>query len=738
MADATSSITLTIDGKSVTVPPGTLLIEAAKQAAIEIPSFCYYPGLTLQGACRMCLVAIEKMPKLQTACTTTVANGMVVRTQQPDVVNARKAMLEFLLTNHPLDCPVCDKGGECELQDAVFRYGAAETRYLERKLHHDEKKFSSLVYYDWPRCILCYRCIRVCDEGMDVNAYGIGFRAAHSEIIPNRGEELECEECGMCIDICPVGALTSGTYRYKTRPWELTYTGTVCNHCGDGCKTTLSVRNNEVIRANNRDHSGVNGEFLCGKGRFGWDFVNHEQRLVAPLVRRNGKQEQTSWEEALAITTSRLKDLVAQHGPGAVAVIGSNRTTNEENYLLQRLARAVIGTNHVDHHRTADFPTLVAALTEARATDRYATVEDVAEASSILLIGNDPTHQHPLIAYKIREAVRMHKARLYVLNRSEIKLALRQASVFVKVNAGGEQVAVRDLASGGGGEQISKLRDKLDAESDTVVVFGDEIQGETVRDLVRWGLTLPGRTRFIALGDYANSRGAADMGLLPGTLPGYQPVASAEARARYEGVWGATLPSEPGRNLRDIMAGIESGAIHALLVFGSNPAKTFQLPKDLLARLSLLTVAEVFPTETTELADVVLPASTFAEKSGTMTNTCGQVQSVKKTMRKAGTRSDLEIILSIARELGQPWSYRSPEDVLREIITHVPGYAVPLPSLLVGRAVPTRPEGAPPPLERPDLVFSSRDTLFTSGTVSRFSWALNSVDEAKRPHGHIF
>jgi len=736
MAEATHSVTLTIDGKSVTVPPGTLLIEAARMASVEVPSFCYYPGLALQGACRMCLVSIEKMPKLQTACTTIVSNGMVVNTQHPEVHNGRKAMLEFLLTNHPLDCPVCDKGGECELQDAVFRYGAAETRFLEHKLHHDELKFSNLVYYDRPRCILCYRCIRVCDEGMDVNAYGIGFRGAHSEIIPNRGEELECEECGMCVDICPVGALTSGTYRYKTRPWELTYTGTICNHCGDGCKTTLSVRNNEIIRANNRDHSGFNGEFLCAKGRFGWDFVNSNRRLTAPLVRRNGKQEASSWEDALDLTVTRLKDVLEKHGPGSVAVIGSNRTTNEENYLLQRLARTILKTNHIDHHRTGDFSTLVSALTEANVADRYASMEDVARASSILLIGNDPTHQHPLLAYQIRHAVRQHNARLYVINRSDVKLALRQATAFAKV--GEEAAAVRELAGGAGSAEINTLRERVTEESGTIVVFGDEIQGEAVRELVRWGLTLPGHTRFIALGDYANSRGAADMGLLPGSLPGYQPASSPEARARYESVWEMPPAGDPGKNLREIAAGIGSGAIQALLVFGSNPVKTFQLPKELLGRLSLLAVAELFPTETTEFADVVLPAATFAEKSGTVTNTCGQVQSVKKTMRKAGTRSDFEIILALARELGHPWSYRSSEDVLREIITHVPGYAIALPSLLVGRAVMTHPQGTPSALERPDLVFSSRDTLFTSGTVSRFSWALNSVDEAKRPHGHIF
>lgn len=743
MADA---VTLTIDNKPVSVPPGTLLIEAAKQVGIEVPSFCYYPGLTLQGACRMCLVAIEKMPKLQTACTTVVSNGMVVHTDTPDVVNGRKAMLEFVLTNHPLDCPVCDKGGECELQDAVFRYGAAESRFLESKLHEEEKKFSSLVFYDRPRCILCYRCIRVCDEGMDVNAYGIGFRGAHSEIIPNREDHLECEECGACIDICPVGALTSGTYRYKTRPWEVTYTGTICGHCGDGCKTTLSVRNNEIIRANNRDHSGINGEFLCVKGRFGWDFVNSKQRLTTPLVRANGKQEASTWEQALSQTVERLKAIIAQHGPQSVALIGSNRTTNEENYLLGRFARTVLGTNNLDHHRTADFSSLVHALTEAGAMDRYATMEEVFGSSSILLIGNDPTHQHPLLAYQIRQAVRQRGARLYVINNLEIKLR-RQASLYLKVSAGGESAAVRVLAGSascspdlcvGGESELNAFREKLRQETDTVIVFGDEIQGDAIAELVRWGLALQGRTRFAALGDYVNSRGAADMGLLPNTLPGYSSVAENGARQVYESAWGNGIPASPGRNFRDILDGARSGEIKALLVFGSNPVKTFKLDQSDLERLQFLFVSELFLTETAELADVVVPATSFAEKAGTVTNTFGEVQAIKKTMRKAGTRSDLEILLALARLFGKKWPYQSADDVLREIIALVPGYAIPLPSLLIGRAVSTQPRGLPPVLERPDLVFSSRDSLFTSGSLGRYSWALNSVDEARKPYGHAF
>ncbi|MGD0224381.1 MAG: NADH-quinone oxidoreductase subunit NuoG [Terriglobia bacterium] len=743
---AAEPVTLTINGQQVKVPPGTLVIEAAKQAGIEIPSYCYYPGLTLQGACRMCLVAIEKMPKLQTACTTVVANGMIVYTETEEVKNARKAMLEFLLTNHPLDCPVCDKGGECELQDAVFRYGAAETRFMESKLHHEERQFSNLVYYDWPRCILCYRCVRVCDEGLDVNAYGIGFRGAHSEIIPNQGEKLECEECGMCIDICPVGALTSGTYRYKTRPWELTYTGTICNHCGDGCKTTLAIRNNEIIRANNRDHSGFNGEFLCVKGRFGWDFVNHDQRLTAPLIRKNGRQEPGTWEDALAVVAERITAILKEHGPASIAVIGSNRTTNEENYLLGRVARTVLGTNNLDHHRTADFPSLVGALTAAKTDDRYATIEDIGEASSILVIGNDPTHQHPLIAFQIRQAVRQHDAHLYLLNSDDIKLQ-RQAKQCVSIPAGNEAEAIRALAGkpsmGPDGVfaiagELASLGEKLQKESGTIIIFGDEIRGKDVADLVQWGLTLPGHTRFIALGDYANSRGAADLGLLPDALPGYGGLSDSKAREGMESAWHGRIPTAPGRNIRSILKGVESGEIKALLVFGSNPAKTFHLAKDHFSKLAFLMVAELFPTETTEAAHVVLPATSFAEKSGTVTNTCGQIQILKKTMRKAGTRSDLEILLALARLLGQSWTYRSSDDVLREIIACVPGYAIALPSLLVGRAVPTQPAGTPPELASSDLVFSSQDSLFTSGTVSRYSWALNSVDEAKKPYGHIF
>src|SRR4051794_3582072 len=317
-------VNLTVDGKKLTAPAGTLLIEACKSVGIEVPSFCYYPNLSLQGACRMCLVKIEKMPKLQTACTTVVSEGMTVTSDSPEIKQARKSMLEMLLANHPLDCPVCDAGGECELQDMTFSYGAAESKFIDTKNHKDEQQWSPIVYFDRPRCILCYRCVRVCGEGMDVWALGVQNRGVGSLIAPNKEDHLECEECGMCIDICPVGALTSGAYRYETRPWEMKHVGTICTHCGDGCKTTLGVRNDHIMRGNNRDRSGINGEFLCVKGRYAYDFIDHADRLQSPMIRVNGKLEAVSWSKALETIAQKFGAIRSRNGK--FGVIGSNHT----------------------------------------------------------------------------------------------------------------------------------------------------------------------------------------------------------------------------------------------------------------------------------------------------------------------------------------------------------------------------------------------------------------------------
>src|SRR5579864_9088766 len=491
-------VNLKINDRDVQVPSGTLVIEATRRIGTEVPSFCYYPGLSLQAACRMCLVEVEKMPKLQTACTLVATEGMVVRTDTEQVRNARKYMLEFVLTNHPLDCPVCDKGGECELQDMTFTYGIDHSRFIEEKLHYPEEKWSPIVYYDAPRCILCSRCVRVCDEGMDVKALGVGARGVQSVIIPNESGELACEECGMCIDICPVGALTSGTYRYQTRPWEMKYFGTACAHCSNGCKTTLSIRNNEILRANNRDHSGINGEFLCAKGRFGYDFTTNAERIRQPLVRKGGTLQPASWEDAIEEIVRRLKQAHDTHGPTAMGVIGSNHTTNEENYLLNRFARVTLGTNNIDHHRTADYVGLASVL-GPRAQETSATMADIYAAQTVLLIGNDVTQQNPLVAWQIRTGFQHHGLRLYAINGRPSKIH-RKAVQSIEVPAGAEGRAVGWLTTGSGDldgkitGELAKLKESLAKEKDVVILFGANVRGTAVRDLVKFGSSLSGQT----------------------------------------------------------------------------------------------------------------------------------------------------------------------------------------------------------------------------------------------------
>jgi NADH-quinone oxidoreductase subunit G len=740
----TKLVHLKIDDRDVEVPAGTLVIEATRRLGTEVPSFCYYPGLTLQAACRMCLIEVEKAPKLQTACTQVVAEGMVVRTNTEAVRNARKFMLEFLLSNHPLDCPVCDKGGECELQDMVFRYGADTSRFVEEKIHRPEEKWSDLVYYDAPRCILCFRCVRVCDEGMDVKALGVGMRGAHSIIIPNREDHLECEECGMCIDICPVGALTSGTYRYKTRPWEMQYVSTICTHCSNGCKTTLSVRNHEILRANNRDLSGINKEFLCVKGRFGFDFTKHPERLKQPLLRKGDKLFPVSWEEASQAAAAKLKELHMAYGGEAIGFIGSNRASNEENYLLQRLARATFGTNNIDHHRTADYTGLVTALGD-RAADSSLTMEQLYESKAVLVIGNDPSNQNPLVGWQIRAGIRHHASKLFLINSREIKLD-RKATQFVQVANGQEAAAVRWLATGDGqvaggvSEKLAALKTALEAEPEVAIVFGSELTGKAIEDVVAFGSKLPGKVRYMALGDYANSRGAADMGVLPDRLPGYaylDNTAVAESLAKH---WGAQVPTKPGMTAPEMIEAAQSGKLKALYVVGANPFAHFGKSGAGRGNLGLLIVHELFMTETAQLADIVFPAASAYEKAGSVTNTAGEIQLLHKAAEVMGARSDFDLLRIVSHQLeraglGKAFHFKTPGVVFDEIRKAVPGYNVQPAGLLTGGAEPTKIQFArnghaayDVPLQ---LIRPANDNLFTSGTLGRFCTMMQTLPEAE-------
>ena len=771
-------VNITVDGKKLTAPAGTLLIEACKSVGIEVPSFCYYPNLSPQGACRMCLVKIEKVPKLQTACTTVIGEGMIVITESDEVRQARKGMVELLLGNHPLDCPVCDAGGECELQDMTFSYGAAESRYMEPKNHKDEQQWSPVVYFDRPRCILCYRCVRICGEGMDVAALGVQNRGVSSIIAPNQGDHLECEECGMCIDICPVGALTSGAYRYKTRPWEMKHVGTTCTHCADGCKTTLGVRRSdtgmEIVRGDNRDKSGINGDFLCIKGRYAFDFAHHPERLTQPLIRKDGRLTPATWEAAFELIGRRFKEIRDRDGGKAIGVIGSTRTTNEENYLLQKFARVVLQTNNIDHHRTADFPALAAALRGK--PEATASMRDVYNAPAILLIGNDPTEEHPLLAWQIRNNVRLHQARLYLVNAEQIKLQ-RQAASFASLPSGADGefasfLAGNDAAAdalGADREAWTALRQKLRGEQNLVVLFGSEIRGAHVASLAKFTLGVPG-AKLVCLADYANSRGAADMGLYPDLLPGYHQVGS---KTRYHEEWEGGLRKEPGLAIPGMVESGKAGHLKALYVIGSNPVSRLGIDPFAFAK-TFVVVQEMFLTETAALAEVVLPAANAYEKSGTFTNTCGDLQLVKKAGEVTGVKSDFEMIVRIAdatgfdvhrlvpfgqgtrADMGQSRGAQSgeadrhavwlearglepkmspfdPMAVLDEIQRLVPGYDVSRMNLLAGNDQHTSLSASGPgTLHDPMSIVPANNGLFTSGTLGRYSRTLNSVIEERQ------
>jgi NADH-quinone oxidoreductase subunit G len=764
-------VTITVDGKKLTAPAGSLLIDVCRKAGIEIPAFCYYPGLSLQAACRMCVVRQEKVGKLQTACTTRVAEGQVFHTDTPEIAQARKATIQLLLGNHPLDCPVCDAGGECELQDMAFKYGAGESLYAEAKHHRGEQQWSTAVFYDRPRCILCYRCIRMCGEGMDVWALGVNNRGVNSAIVPNKigkdgkDHQLDCEQCGMCIDVCPVGALTSGSYRYKTRPWEMNHVPTVCTHCADGCKVTLGMRQTSegaaIVRADNRDKSGINGDFLCAKGRFGFDFVDSEDRLTQPLVRNaEGRLVAATWEQALRVAAAKLKEIRDTRGGAAIGVIGSNHTTNEENYLLQKFARTVLGTNHIDHERTTDYAAFARALAGHRG--KTASLREIAAAPAVLLVGGNPTEEHPLLAWLLRTNVRLNSARLYVANSSPIKLD-RQAQAVQQIPPGGYTDLASFLAAG-----ASDFSKAVLAEESLVVVFGAELPAEAVEKLVAWGVKR-GAVRFACLGGYANSRGAADMGLFPDLLPGYVPLNAPGAFSEYP-----RLSASAGQTLPQMFDAAAKGELGALLVVDANPVLRFGLDSAAFKKTCLV-VQDLFLTETAALADVVFPAASLYEKSGTITNTYGDVQMVRKAADRPGVKPDFEILVRLADAMGAdlkalvPFGHNgmtgdlgqsrgvqageadqhavwleangleprlSPFDpfaVLDEIQKLVPGFALDRIRLFAGDNTHTEPAspGFVPvsALAARDLVRPAHDTLFTSGTLGRYSTALRKLEQ---------
>ena len=654
---STEVIKVTINGKEFAVPKGARLIDVCRDKAFDIPSFCYYSDLALQASCRMCLVRIEKMPKLQTSCTIICTDGMVVTTASDEIEKAQRSMLEFLLANHPLDCPVCDRGGECELQEMTFDWGGLEERFTEKKNYQPERYLSPMVANDPQRCILCKRCTRVCDEWMGEDAIEAGGRGANT-VIGTYGGWLDCSQCGNCIEVCPTGTLLDGTYRHQARPWELTQTVSTCTYCSDGCQLSLGSRSDELMRIVARDRyvNGLNGEFLCIKGRFGHPFVNHEERIRTPLIRykKGGKLIPATWDEAIIQVAKRLDAIVDEHGRDALGVIGSPRLTNEANYLLHKFATELVGTNNFAVTDSSNLKPFFANLGGLLATHR-----DIRYAKTILLIGGEPEELQPLTGKQIRQAVRNGGAKLIVINDTPIRLT-EQAAQFLHIRSGTEDAAVLalaiaddQLAAGKLGiepAELESLRQSIaNTQGDLVVMFAADLSpaAQIVLAQLPYALRAEGRRVLLhPLPLYNNSIGAHDMGLAGGSLSATQllDAAGADIRALY--VAGSFLPEQlNGR-------------------------------ADALGKLDFMVVQELFETDTTAFADVVLPAASFAEIDGTFTNNDGFVQRVRQSIPPVSqSKSDWMITAQLAAELGMDFGFAmSASAVFNEIAERVPAY----------------------------------------------------------------
>src|SRR5688572_2226591 len=656
---ATELVKVTINGKVFEVPKGARLIDVCRDKGFDIPSFCYYSDLALQASCRMCLVRIEKMPKLQTSCTITCTDGMIVTTQSEEIEKAQRAMTEFLLANHPLDCPVCDRGGECELQEMAFDWGGLEERFTEQKNYYAEKYLSPMIANDSQRCILCKRCTRVCDEWMGEDAIEAGGRGAHTVIGTYLGW-LDCSQCGNCIEVCPTGTLLDATYRHQTRPWELAQTISTCNFCSDGCQMSIGSRGGEVRRVVARDRyvNGINGEFLCVKGRFGHPFINHEARIRTPMIRykKGGKLITATWDEAIRHVAERLDAVADAHGRNAIGVVGSPRLTNESLWVLRKFATELVGT---ENYTTTDLYSLQSFFQNLGAP--LATHRDIRYAKTIVLIGGDPSELQPLTGKQIRQAVRNGGANLILVNPIPIRLC-EQAALFLHTRQATEEAVLLALAdsandqlaaqkAGIDEEQLDAARRMItDTTGDVVVMFSAALSSEAQAVIAQLSTVFGSEGRRVLLHPlplFNNSVGAHDMGMMDHQLSPYQ------------------------------MLDMAGDTIRAMYVAGSFLPEHLKERPDALSKLDFLVVQELFENETTAAADVVLPASSYAEVDGTFTNNSGLVQRVRQSIPPLHqSKADWMIVAQLAKELGLDFGYElSAAAVFREIAKNVPAYS---------------------------------------------------------------
>ena len=737
-------VRVTVDGRTVEVPAGTLVTDAARAAEVHVPIFCSHQKLPPLGACRICVVEVGTpklgpdrkpvigpdgnpeiawMPKVQTGCTTTVSDGMHVRTRTEVATAARKGVMEFLLVNHPLDCPVCDEGGECQLQDLAFAFGHDYSRMDEAKRTFDSEDLGPIVKKEANRCIVCMRCVRYCDEVMGENALTAHQRGVFTEISSFDRQPLACEQCGNCVEVCPVGALTALPYRFKARPWDLRQHITICEWCPNGCSVRLGVRGMEILRARGTEFRGVNQEYLCVRGRFGHDWVNAPDRLTAPLVKTGAALEPATRDVAVAWAAARLRDIAATHGPEAIAFLGGEKLNLEEMYLMQKLARGVLGTPHVDARTRQGDAVPAAALRRATGAGRPPlTFDALTDAQEVLVLFDDLQGEAPFAQAAIVRGFRQRGLHVTVAHARRVKLARpRFKGDWLAVKPGAELPLVLELTRAALALGIpdgvpAEVRSALEAlkpslgaeraEAETGVaqatiaaaarrmreagrkalLFGRGVLEhphasalvQAIENLA-WslGAISAERSDVMAFGAHHDSAGAIEMGLAPDLLPGGLAAGDAAARAAYEKPFGR-LPQSPGLAARDILAAAAAGKVRALWIASDDllaSAPDRALVEQALERCELVIVNELFLTRTAARAHVVFPVAAFAEKDGSTLNSEGRLQRSNRALSpRPGSRPDWEVFQEVARALGADWRYRTAEDVFREIARVVPGF----------------------------------------------------------------
>ncbi len=734
------TVTLTIDGRKIEVPKGATILEAAQSAGIYIPTLCHDPDLKPYGACCLCVVEVEGMRGLPTSCTTPATDGMVVHTESTMVTQSRRITMELIMANHHGDCLTCAKNQQCDIQ-TIARYLGIEQEHFDRM-----RKSQELIPVDdshpaftreLNKCILCGKCVRACHEIAGVGAIDLAFRGNSARVSTFGDKPILksiCESCGECLARCPTGALVAKSTRQPTREVK-----TTCPYCGVGCSIYLGIRGNEIVSVRGDTESPVNRGGLCVKGRFGFDFVNHPDRLTRPLIRKEGWSKdvevngnfkdifrEASWDEALELVADNLSRIKTEHGPDSLGVLSSAKFTNEENYLVQKFARAVLGTNNIDHcARLCHASTVVAAAAAFGDGAMSNSIADFAKADVLFIIGSNTTECHPIIGRIIRQRVKSGNAKMIVADPRAIQLA-KLSTVHLRHKPGTDVALINAMMNvilqeglhdqkfieerTEGFEELAetvkqytpKMVHEITGVSEASIVRAARLFAGAEKAAVLYGMGITqhttgtdnvkslanllmltgniGRegTGFSPLRGQNNVQGACDMGALPNVFPGYQQVANPEARQKFETAWDCTIKDKPGLPVTEMIDAASQGQIKALFVVGENPimSEPYALhTKRAIQTLEFLVVQDIFPTETAVLADVILPAATFAEKEGTFTSTERRVQRIRKAIDSPGeAKPDWQIISMLADKMGYPFNYQNAEEINEEMTALTPIY----------------------------------------------------------------